>query len=223
MTSSIILIDDHQLFREGIRRIIEFEDNFEILAEGNNGVEALTLYQEHRPDIILLDINMPILNGVEATKEIMKRDPNAKIAILSFHDDESYVTHVLQAGAVGYMLKDMGAADLIRALNIILDGGSFLHPRITKNVLEDYRRISIHKTGFRQKEVARPFHLLTPRECDILQLLADGKSNRAIGEHLDISDKTVKNHVSSVLQKMNVNDRTQAVVSAIKKGWVEVR
>lgn len=223
--TKIIIIDDHQLFREGVKRILEFEESFEVVAEGDDGSDIIGLYKEHMPDVVLVDINMPGKNGVEATADLIKEFPDAKVIMLSIHDDESYVTHALKSGALGYMLKEMDADEIVEAIKVVANGGSYLHPKVTKNLVAEFRRLSEHenKGSFHQTEVRRPFHLLTKRECEVLQLLTDGQSNRAIGETLFISEKTVKNHVSSILQKMNVNDRTQAVVTAIKNGWVEVR
>ncbi|WP_042350849.1 response regulator [Bacillus massiliigorillae] len=227
MTTSIIIIDDHQLFREGVKRILEFESTFQVVAEGDDGNEALGLVETHRPDVVIMDINMPQLNGVEATKQLVRQFPNTKVIILSIHDDENYVTHALKTGASGYLLKEMDSDALIQAVKVVADGGSYLHPRVTHNLVKEYRRLASDSFGESAAttvtEIRRPLHLLTRRECEVLQLLADGQSNRTIGETLFISEKTVKNHVSNILQKMNVNDRTQAVVLAIKNGWVEVK
>ena len=223
--TKIVIIDDHQLFREGVKRILDFESTFDVIAEGDDGVVALRLYEEYSPDVILMDINMPQMNGIEATEQLIAKYPEAKVIMLSIHDDESYVSHALKSGALGYMLKEMDADEIVGAIKIVAKGGSYLHPKVTRNLVAEYRRLSEreNKGNFHQTEIRRPFHLLTKRECEVLQLLTDGQSNRAIGESLYISEKTVKNHVSSILQKMNVNDRTQAVVTAIKNGWVEVR
>lgn len=223
--TKIIIIDDHQLFREGVKRILDFEDTFEVVAEGNDGNDVLRLYEQHLPDVILMDINMPTINGVEATADLLEKYPEAKVIILSIHDDESYVSHALKTGALGYMLKEMDANAIVAAIKVVAKGGSYLHPKVTRNLVAEFRRLSEreNKGNFHQTEIRRPFHLLTKRECEVLQLLTDGQSNRTIGETLFISEKTVKNHVSSILQKMNVNDRTQAVVTGIKNGWVEVR
>jgi len=223
--TKIIIVDDHQLFREGVKRILDFEDSFEVVAEGDDGVNIVNLYEQNIPDVVLMDINMPGRNGVEATADLIAEFPEAKVMMLSIHDDESYVTHALKSGALGYMLKEMDADDIVDAIKVVAKGGSYLHPKVTKNLVAEFRRLSEHenKGNFHQTEIRRPFHLLTKRECEVLQLLTDGQSNRTIGETLYISEKTVKNHVSSILQKMNVNDRTQAVVTAIKNGWVEVR
>jgi two-component system, NarL family, response regulator DegU len=223
--TKIIIIDDHQLFREGVKRILDFEETFDVVAEGDDGSDVINLYRTHQPDVVLMDINMPKKNGVEATTELIQEFPDAKVIMLSIHDDESYVTHSLKSGALGYMLKEMDADEIVEAIKVVAKGGSYLHPKVTKNLVAEFRRLSEHenKGSFHQTEIRRPFHLLTKRECEVLQLLTDGQSNRSIGETLYISEKTVKNHVSSILQKMNVNDRTQAVVTAIKNGWVEVR
>ncbi|KOY82350.1 response regulator [Lysinibacillus macroides] len=223
--TKIIIVDDHQLFREGVKRILDFEDTFDVVAEGDDGADVVTLYAENEPDVVLMDINMPGKNGVEATAELIHEFPDAKVIMLSIHDDETYVTHALKSGALGYMLKEMDADEIVEAIKVVANGGSYLHPKVTKNLVAEFRRLSEHenKGNFHQTEIHRPFHLLTKRECEVLQLLTDGQSNRTIGESLFISEKTVKNHVSSILQKMNVNDRTQAVVTAIKNGWVEVR
>jgi two-component system, NarL family, response regulator DegU len=227
MTTKIVIIDDHQLFREGVKRILDFESTFEVVAEGDDGSEAVALVEQYQPDVIIMDINMPNRNGVEATAELIEKYPDSKVIILSIHDDENYVTHALKTGATGYLLKEMDADALVEAVKVVADGGSYLHPRVTHNLVKEYRRLSADENGgdkyISQVEIRRPLHLLTRRECEVLQLLADGKSNRGIGEALFISEKTVKNHVSNILQKMNVNDRTQAVVVAIKNGWVEVR
>ncbi|WP_246942764.1 response regulator [Bacillus pinisoli] len=221
----IIIIDDHQLFREGVKRILDFETNFEVVAEGDDGSQAVGLVEAHQPDVVIMDINMPTLNGVEATGQLIDQYPDTKVIILSIHDDENYVTHALKTGARGYLLKEMDSEQLVEAVKVVADGGSYLHPKVTHNLVKEYRRLATSNAGTIKKEVEvrRPLHLLTRRECEVLQLLADGKSNRNIGEILFISEKTVKNHVSNILTKMNVNDRTQAVVVSIKNGWVEVR
>ncbi|MTH55049.1 response regulator [Bacillus mangrovi] len=227
MKTRIVIIDDHQLFREGVKRILDFEPTFEVVAEGDDGDEAMRIVEEHRPDVVIMDINMPNVNGVEATKQLVEANPETKVIILSIHDDENYVTRALKTGARGYLLKEMDADTLIEAVKVVAEGGSYLHPKVTHNLVNEFRRLATTGAGGGgqqlQPEIRRPLHILTRRECEVLQMLADGKSNRGIGEALFISEKTVKNHVSNILQKMNVNDRTQAVVVAIKNGWVEVR
>lgn len=224
----IVIIDDHQLFREGVKRILAMEKEFEIVAEGSDGNEAIRLAEEHDPDVILMDINMPDVNGVEATRQLIERFPEVKVLILSIHDDETYVTHVLKTGASGYLLKEMNADSLIEAVKVVAQGGAYIHPKVTHNLINEYRRlanedeVADESVGFKEVEYRKPLHILTRRECEVLQLMTNGFSNRMIGEALFISEKTVKNHVSNILQKMNVNDRTQAVVESIKNGWVRV-
>ncbi len=227
-TIKIVIIDDHQLFREGVKRILAMENNFDVVAEGDDGSVATQLVEQHQPDVILMDINMPKVNGVEATRQLIAQYPDVKVLILSIHDDETYVTHVLKTGAAGYLLKEMDADSLIEAVKVVADGGAYIHPKVTHNLINEYRRLANDdkpeaEIGYREVEFRKPLHILTRRECEVLQLMTDGKSNRSIGEILFISEKTVKNHVSNILQKMSVNDRTQAVVEAIKNGWVMVR
>lgn len=222
---NIVLIDDHKLFREGIKKILDFETDFCIVAEGDDGSEAVELVREHQPDIVLMDINMPEMNGVEATTKLIDQFPDVHVIILSIHDDESYVSHALKTGARGYLLKEMDSDSLIEAIRVVHDGGSYLHPKVTHNLVQEFRRLAREKDSFvpeHRIEYKKPLHILTKRECQVLQLMAEGNSNRAISDKLYISEKTVKNHVSNILQKMKVKDRTQAVVKAIRNGWVEV-
>jgi Response regulator containing a CheY-like receiver domain and an HTH DNA-binding domain len=203
------------------------EPDFQVVAEGDDGNVAEKMIEESEPDVVLMDINMPKLNGVEATRQLIKNHPGLKIIILSIHDDESYVTHVLKSGALGYLLKEMDADSMVNAVRIVSQGGAYIHPKVTHNLVNEFRRLATQgytsePSGFRDLEYRPPLHLLTRRECEVLQLMADGKSNRAIGELLYISEKTVKNHVSNILQKMSADDRTQAVVIAIKNGWVKL-
>lgn len=208
MTTKIVIIDDHQLFREGVKRILDFEPSFEVVAEGDDGSEAIQLVEQHQPDVVIMDINMPNINGVEATASLIEKYPESKVIILSIHDDENYVTHALRTGATGYLLKEMDADALVEAVKVVADGGSYLHPRVTHNLVKEYRRLSEDEQGadkyISPVEIRRPLHLLTRRECEVLQLLADGKSNRGIGEALFISEKTVKNHVSNILDRKSV-------------------
>ncbi|EAG7099198.1 response regulator transcription factor, partial [Listeria monocytogenes] len=172
--------------------------------------------------------NMPTVNGLDATEMLVRQFPSIKVIVLTIHDTDEYVTEALRAGAVGYLLKEMDAHELVEAVKIVDNGGAYIHPRVAIKLIREYRHLASTNTsqgvyGYQQPEVKMPLHILTHRECEVLQLLTDGKSNRGIGETLFISEKTVKNHVSSILQKMKVNDRTQAVVTAIKHGWVYIR
>ncbi|MCC5893299.1 response regulator transcription factor [Exiguobacterium sp.] len=223
----IAIVDDHELFREGLKRIFDLEDEFHVVAEGRTGLDAIRIANEHNPEILILDINMPDLNGIEATKQLSLLSPDTRVLILSIHDDESYITHALEAGASGFLLKEVASTELISAVRSVAKDGAYLHPKVTTNVLKEYRRLLQIKEEHAGRNVENRtddpvYQLLSRREVEVLHLLADGRSNRDISDMLFISEKTVKNHVSSVLRKMDVNDRTQAVVDAIRRGWVEI-
>lgn len=227
----VLLADDHQLFREGLKRILNMEEDIEVVGECSDGTQVLDCCQRFGPEIVLMDINMPLLNGVDATEKLRASLPEVKVIILSIHDDESYVFETLRKGATGYLLKDMEAESLINAIRSVAEGHAFIHPKVTGKLIHQLRRMEyLNETGaiaedgaIREagvKFVAGDDNPLTRREAEVLRLMAEGRSNKMIGEFLFISEKTVKNHVSSILQKMEVDDRTQAVINAIKYGWV---
>lgn len=220
----ILLVDDHQLFREGVKRILEMEESMTVIGESANGYDAIRLARELSPDIILMDINMPKMNGVEATARLKKAGVDARVIILSIHDDENYVRETLRNGADGYLLKEMDTDALIEAVQTVSNGQCYIHPKVTGKVIDEFRRLAQEACEPDEGECVFDSHYeaLTRRELEVLQLMAEGKSNRTIGQELFISEKTVKNHVSSILQKLNVQDRTQAVVLAIKNRWVKI-
>ena len=227
MTTTIAIIDDHQLFREGFKRILEIEKSFQVIAEGVDGIEVASIEKEFNPDVFIIDISMPLMNGLDATRRLIENNPNTKVMILSISDDEHYVTEALQSGAIGYLLKEMSASELIDAVHLVAEGGSYLHPKVINNILKEYRKLAEkhlrEDEAFEQSlKLCPPLNLLTNRECEVLQLLTDGKSNSQIGEALFISEKTVRSHVSRILQKVKVNDRTEAVIHAIKNNWVKI-
>lgn len=230
-TIKILIADDHQLFREGLKRILNMEDDLEVIGECGDGIQVLEFCNVHKPEIVLMDINMPVENGVVATERLRDIFPDIKVIILSIHDDESYVFETLRKGATGYLLKDMEAGSLINAIRAVAQGHAFIHPKVTGKLINQMRRmtyldeIGVMNGGSATKEadvkyVPHDNSPLTRREAEVLRLMAEGKSNKMIGEYLFISEKTVKNHVSSILQKMEVDDRTQAVINSIKNGWV---
>jgi len=225
----IITADDHQLTREGLKRIIEMEEDMEVVAECGDGIQVLELCNIHHPDVVLMDINMPVENGVTATERMRELFPDIKVLILSIHDDESYVFETLRKGASGYLLKDLEAEVLIQAIRVVVEGHAYIHPKVTGKLINQLRRMTyLEENGTLSAQPSRSTEVkfvaektpLTRREAEVLRLMAEGKSNKAIGEQLFISEKTVKNHVSSILQKMEVDDRTQAVINSIKRGWV---
>lgn len=227
----IVIADDHQLLREGVKRILNMEKDFEVVGECGDGIQVVELCNSLRPDVVLMDINMPVENGVVATERLKDFFPEIKVIILSIHDDETYVFETLRKGASGYLLKDMEAESLINAIRSVVAGHAYIHPKVTGKLINQLRRMTYldpngvaggnanaQEAGV--KYIHQPNSPLTRREAEVLRLLAEGKSNKSIGEILFISEKTVKNHVSSILQKMEVEDRTQAVIIAIKNGWV---
>lgn len=230
----IVIADDHQLFREGLKRILNMEDDLEVIGECGDGIQVLEFCNLYQPDVVLMDINMPIENGVVATERLRDILPQIKVIILSIHDDESYVFETLRKGATGYLLKDMEAEALINAIRSVALGYAYIHPKVTGKLINQMRRMTyldergiassdegnLRDNSVGVKYVQNDNSPLTRREAEVLRLMAEGKSNKMIGEFLFISEKTVKNHVSSILQKMEVDDRTQAVINSIKNGWV---
>ncbi|QAY68573.1 response regulator transcription factor [Paenibacillus protaetiae] len=227
----VLLADDHQLFREGLKRILNMEEDLEVVGECGDGIQVMEFCNHTMPEIVLMDINMPIENGVVTTERLKTIFPDVKVLILSIHDDESYVFETLRKGATGYLLKDMEAEQLINAIRAVVEGHAYIHPKVTGKLINQLRRMTyLDEMGVvtgaaAAKEAGVKFtagedNPLTRREAEVLRLMAEGKSNKMIGENLFISEKTVKNHVSSILQKMEVDDRTQAVINSIKFGWV---
>ncbi|MED3563978.1 response regulator transcription factor [Bacillus xiapuensis] len=215
----ILLVDDHLLFREGVKRILDHEPFFEVVGVGKDGNEAISLVESLNPDLVIMDINMPNLNGIDAVKKIVPFNPKAKVLMLSSSTGESNVIDSLKSGASGYLWKGMSSSELIDAIKIVIKCGHYLHPNVTGVVIKEMVE---NKGRFKENEHITPLHILTRREIDVLQLLAQGCSNRTIAKKLVISENTVKNHISNIIEKMQVQDRTQAVLFAISKNWVMV-
>ena len=209
----VLLADDHVLVRQGIRQFLEDEDDIEVVAEANDGGEAVRLVAEHRPDVAVLDIRMPKVTGVEAARRIKDRFPDVRVLILTAHDDDPYVFALLQAGADGYVLKTASADELVRAVRTVYAGQSALSPEIAGKVI---RQMTSGKPRG-AKEQVEP---LTKRELDVLRLAAQGRTNRAIGSELGISHRTVQGHMASIYGKLGVNSRTEAVTEALRRGWI---
>jgi len=209
----VILADDHALVRQGIRQFLEEANDISIVAEAANGEEAVRLVEQHRPDVAVLDVQMPVLNGIEATRQIRARFPGIRILILTAYDEDPYVFALLQAGANGYILKSADADDLLQAVRRVYRGESVLSPEVTEKVVRQ-----IQQGGPAQS--AKQVESLTAREIDVLRLAAQGRTNRAIGRELDISDRTVQGHLANIYGKLNVASRTEAVTEALKRGWI---
>ena len=211
----ILLADDHTIIRSGLRLLLEQQEDFKVVAEANDGREAVQLVAKHRPDIVILDIGMPQLNGIEATRQIVAEQPEAQVLILSMHSDEGYVLRALKAGARGYILKNSAEADLIRAVRSVAEGKSFFSPVISKMLLEDYVR------QVRDKEVEDSYDLLTPREREILQLLAEGKTNKEAAHILGVSPHTIETHRGNILEKLNLHGVPELILYAVRKGIIQ--
>ena len=211
----IVLADDHTIIRSGLRLLLEQQPSFKVVAEAEDGRQAVQLVSKHRPDVVILDIGMPQLNGIEATRQIVAQEPHPNVVILSMHSDESYVLRALKAGARAYILKNAAEADLIRAVHAVSEGKSFFSPVISKMLLEDYVR------QVREKEVEDSYDLLTPREREILQLIAEGKTNKEIATVLGLSPHTIETHRGNILEKLNLHSVPELILYAVRKGIIQ--
>src|SRR5690625_1265275 len=215
---NILLIDHQQLFREGVKRVLESETSFNIMVSSDDYSVVTTLLPIQDIDVILMDVNILIENKKSIQRDIIEKS-DIKIIVMSSEGEEYYVTEAIKLGVHGYLLKEMDIFSFVDAIKTIKNGTSYIHPSVNHELIVDYRKLT-QSDQEKEEEVKRQLHLYTKRECEVLQLLTDGKSNRQIAENLEISEKTVKNHVSSLFKKMKVHDRTQAVVTAIKNHWV---
>ena len=211
----ILLADDHTLVRSGIRSLLEDEPGLSIIGEAEDGRKAVAMACQLKPDVVVMDIAMPLLNGLEATRQIKIQCPDVKVLILSMHDNEEYIRQVLEAGAMGYILKDAAARELISAIQSVYRGEAVLSPAVTRLVIEDYLRWG----GTRPQEVSDG---LSPREREVLQLIAEGYTNKQIAEILSISIKTVQAHRNSLMQKLDLHDRGELIKYAIQKKIIEI-
>ena len=207
----ILVADDHGVVRKGLRLILERHDGLEVIGEAADGREAVRLAEELSPDIVIMDVGMPRLNGIDATAQILHRNPRAGVIILSMHSDEGYIVRALSAGAKGYLLKDSAEEDLIQAVRIVAQGRPFFSPRITQTLLDDYVR------QLRQKGLQDSYDLLTEREKEVLQLISGGKSNKEVATILGLSVYTVETHRTNLMQKLNLHNTAEIVLYAVRK------
>lgn len=207
----ILVADDHGVVRKGLRLILERHDGLEVIGEAADGREAVRLAEELSPDIVIMDVGMPRLNGIDATAQILHRNPRAGVIILSMHSDEGYIVRALSAGAKGYLLKDSAEEDLIQAVRIVAQGRPFFSPRITQTLLDDYVR------QLRQKGLQDSYDLLTEREKEVLQLISEGKSNKEVATILGLSVYTVETHRTNLMQKLNLHNTAEIVLYAVRK------
>jgi DNA-binding NarL/FixJ family response regulator len=207
----ILLADDHGIVRKGLRLQLEQNSDFAVVGEATDGRAAVRMSEELLPDIVIIDIAMPNLNGIQATTQIVKNNPQTGVIILSMHSDETYITRALSAGAKGYLLKDNAEVDLFRAVQVVAQGKPFFSPAIATALLEDYVR------NMQQRGLEDSYDLLTAREKEILQLLAEGKSNKEVATMLDLSTNTVETHRTRFMQKLNLHSTAEIVLYAVRK------
>lgn len=211
----ILIVDDHAIVREGVRMILAKESDLDVVGEAGDGQEALEVADRVRPHVVVMDISMPGIGGIEATQALRAKYPQIQVLALTMHEDETYVFQLLRAGAAGYVLKRAAAQDLVQAVRAAAKGEAFLYPSVARKVVEDYlRRV---ESG----EERERYDGLTTREKEILTLIAQGSSNQQIAEKLFISIKTVQTHRAHILEKLGLHDRTELVRYAIRKGLIE--
>jgi len=211
MRIKVLLADDHGLVRKGLRFVLEHEMGIEVAGEAADGREAVRMAEELNPSVVVMDIAMPQLNGIDATAQIVKRDPSIGVIMLSVHSDEAYLLRALSAGAKGYLLKDSAELDVVRAVQSVAHGRPFFSPAIAKTLLEDYMRY------LQQRDLQDSYDLLTDREKQVLQLLAEGKSNKEVATLLDLSLYTIETHRTHLMQKLNLHNTAEIVLYAVRK------
>jgi two-component system NarL family response regulator len=203
--ANVLVVDDHALLRTGVANIINQESDLRVIAEASNGAEAVEAFERHRPDVTLLDLRMPVMEGVEAVRQIRERDPHAKVIVLTTYDTDEDISRALKAGAKAYVLKDISADGLIECIHDVLAGKTYLAPAAAAKLAEGVTRVQ-----------------LTPRELATLRLIADGKANKEIASELGISERTVKTHLGHLFEKLGVTSRTEAVKIATRRGLVRL-
>jgi len=213
-TIRILLGDDHTVVRKGLRLLLKSQPGLTVVGDAANGRETVALAEELKPDVVVLDVAMPILNGIEAARQISAKLPQTAIVFLSMHSDEGYVLKALKAGGRAYLLKDSAEADLINAVKAVSDGKAYFSPAISKMLVEDYVR------QMQERKVEDSYDLLTTREREILQLLAEGKNNKEVAGILNLSLYTVETHRSNIFQKLNLHSGAELILYAIRKGVI---
>jgi len=207
----ILVADDHGIIRKGLRFLLDRQPEMEVVGEAAEGSEAVRLTQELAPDVVIMDVAMPRLNGIDAVAQILKNNPNIGIVMLSMYADEDYLVRALSAGAKGYLLKDSAETDLVGAVQVVAQGRPFFSPQIAQSLLEDYVRT------LQQRGLQDSYELLTDREREVLQLLAEGKSNKEVATILDLSTYTVETHRTNLMHKLNLHNTAEIVLYAVRK------
>ena len=212
----IVLAEDHVVVRQGTRQLLEQESDFEIVGEANDGNEAVQMVSQLKPDIVIMDVAMPKLSGIEATKQIKEILPATIILVLTGYDYDEYIFSMLEAGAAGYLLKDVSGDELIRAVRAVYAGEPTMHPTVIRKVMQRF------KTPIAELPTVKPEHILSEREMEVLKVVAQGLSNKDIGKKLFISERTVQAHVRSIFNKLGIGSRSEAIIYGLKKGWFRI-
>ena len=212
-TLRILLADDHTVVRQGLRKVLEERPEWQVVAEAGDGREAVRLCEQHKPDVAVVDVAMPLLNGIEATRQITRRTPQTRVLVLSMYSDEAYVTQMLKAGATGYLLKDSADVDLLEAVQAVSQGKSFFSPAVARLMSDDYARQ-------RGDHAVDRYESLSEREREIFQLVAEGRTNKEIAALLFISPSTVETHRARVMEKLDLHSAAEIVLYAVRRGVI---
>ena len=210
----ILLADDHTVVRQGLRKVLEECPQWQVVAEAGDGREAVRQAEELKPDVAIIDVAMPLLNGIETTRQIVRRSPGTRVLVLSMHSDEAYVNQILKAGATGYLLKDSADVDLLQGVDAVSNGKSFFSPGIAKVMLDDYVR------QLADKGITDRYESLSEREREIFQLIAEGKANKEIAALLSISPSTVETHRARIMEKLDLHSAAEIVLYAVRRGVI---
>ena len=216
MAIKILIADDHALLRQGIKRVLNFEDDLEVIGEAEDGQEALARTLVLQPDILLLDLNMPGLSGLDVARQLQATKSKTKILVLTIHESDNYVLELLKNGALGYLLKDVEPSMLIKAIHVVNEGNAFVYPKLAERIFGSISQEDDINERAREMWREGRSERLTARELDVLSCIAKGFSNQDIAQALFVSEKTVKNHLTNIFRKLNVNDRTQALIYVLK-------
>jgi DNA-binding NarL/FixJ family response regulator len=220
----VVIVDDHPFFREGLRNVLSVVEDLEVIGEAEDGAQSLAVVESLQPDVVIMDINIPILNGLQATRKIKSEQPHINVVILTAYDDDEQIYHAIRTGASAYYPKDVSPDHLVEVIRHVSQGSYVVGKQVmNQRELDKWLNEAVERFGTFLNDMEDKFVPLSPREMEILQLITRGLSNKEIAYTLGISHQTVKNHMTSILRKLDVDDRTQAAVSALRRGWVRLQ